>query len=1236
MSIQSIMRKFLLFICFFLVQGYLWAQFTESFTDGDFTSNPTWTGDAGLFKVNSLFQLQLNGTTDATAALAVPITIVPEMEWSCWVKLSFAPSDNNLARIYLFSDQQDLKGSLNGYYIKLGETGSNDAIELVRQTGTASVVVCRGTNAFVAASFAIKVKVVRTSGGNWSVYADQAGGINYTLQATGTDNTFASGSYSGVSCKYTSSNSTKFYFDDFYAGPIIVDNTPPEIVSVSLQTPNKIAVAFSEPVGITSATNINNYIANPGSVIPESVTSEPSDASIVYLSFVQAFQPDILNTLNIGNVKDPAGNTMVPAQFPFSWHKAKTYDVLINEIMADPTPPVNLPEAEYVELYNRSAYPLDLKDWVLMLGSSRKIFPQATIPAFGYAILSTTASKVLFTPFGQVIDFSSFAVTNLNGTITLKDNYGNVIHTVTYTESWFQGSSKKDGGWSLEQVDPLNPCGEAANWKVSTDENGGTPGKMNSVNASDPDLIPPTISHVDVIDKTHISVRFSESCDSTNLYKTANYTIDNGFGHPVAVSALGPDFKVANLVLSSELAVNFTYTLTCTSSIIDCAGNPLLTSSSAQFVLYVDVTPPNVVSASVEAVTQVTVIFNEAVDPVSAIIINNYVVSPGSLSPVSATKDQSNPAIVHLVFSQAFASDQIYSLNVSNVADIAGNAMISSETSFSWHLAKSFDILINEIMADPTPPVNLPEAEYVELYNRSTFAIDLKNWSITLGTTKKVIPQFVLAAGGYVILTNTGSKLLLASYGPLIDFSSFAITNGSGSITLKDNNGRIIHEVSYDESWFQGSYKKDGGWSLEMVDPMNPCGEASNWKACSNETGGTPGTINSVNASNPDHIPPAISRVGVDDPTHITVWFTETVDSTNIQNPANYTIDNGIGNPSAVFTHSPDFKYSKLALSSPLITGVVYTLTSTNSIMDCAGNPLLTGTSARFAIPLTVAANDLVINELLYDPPTGCVDFVEVFNRSTKVLDMKDLVLSNYDTISHVITDYNEISKEPFLILPGEYFVLSTDSTSIKKHYKTTNPKAFINMPGFPSMNNDEGVVAISTKSGQVIDVAAYNTSMQYPLLTSLDGVSLERINPERPSKDITNWHSASEAVGYATPGYQNSQFGSTLTDENEITLSPDIFSPDNDGYNDNLTIAYSFGTPGNNATVTIYDTKGRLIRSLVNHELCGTSGVFSWDGITNDRTKALIGRYIVFIEIFDLDGRVKHFKKSTVLGGKL
>ena len=155
---------------------------------------------------------------------------------------------------------------------------------------------------------------------------------------------------------------------------------------------------------------------------------------------------------------------MFVAQLPFAWHQVKSYDVLINEIMADPSPPVNLPDAEYVELFNRSTYPVELKNWVLKLGSSDKILPQFTLPPDGYVILCDDGLKPQLDPYGQVLAFSSFAVTNAGGTITLLNAAGNIIHTVSYTDNWYQSSYKMNGGWSLELIDPLNPCGDASNW----------------------------------------------------------------------------------------------------------------------------------------------------------------------------------------------------------------------------------------------------------------------------------------------------------------------------------------------------------------------------------------------------------------------------------------------------------------------------------------------------------------------------------------------------------------------------------------------------------------------------------------------------------------------------------------------------------------------------------------------------------------------------------------------------
>ncbi|MBA3705980.1 MAG: hypothetical protein H0W84_08810, partial [Bacteroidetes bacterium] len=90
------------------------------------------------------------------------------------------------------------------------------------------------------------------------------------------------------------------------------------------------------------------------------------------------------------------------------------------------------------------------------------------------------------------------------------------------------------------------------------------------------------------------------------------------------------------------------------------------------------------------------------------------------------------------------------------------------------------------------------------------------------------------------------------------------------------------------------------------------------------------------------------------------------------------------------------------------------------------------------------------------------------------------------------------------------------------------------------------------------------------------------------------------------------------------------------DGMNDIVNIHYQLDTPGSLANVNIYDSKGRLARTLVQNQLLGINGTFSWDGINDDREKSRIGIYIIYVEVFDLSGQIKHYKKTCVLATKL
>ena len=219
------MKKLLLLLL--LLPLALRAQVTEDFADGDFSQNPEWSGTTERFVVNDKHQLQLNGEGEGSAWLSLPIIEYETMEWHFWIKEGFAPSGNNYSNVWLCADNADLTQVTQGYFLRFGEAGSNDAITLLRKDAEGEQEVCRGREGAIAASFAVSVKVVCDPEGYWTIQTCYDGSGVYDTEAEGSDDSYARNGYFGIFSKYTSSNAKKVYLDDIYIGP---DNVIPEIV----------------------------------------------------------------------------------------------------------------------------------------------------------------------------------------------------------------------------------------------------------------------------------------------------------------------------------------------------------------------------------------------------------------------------------------------------------------------------------------------------------------------------------------------------------------------------------------------------------------------------------------------------------------------------------------------------------------------------------------------------------------------------------------------------------------------------------------------------------------------------------------------------------------------------------------------------------------------------------------------------------------------------------------------
>jgi hypothetical protein len=307
------------------------------------------------------------------------------------------------------------------------------------------------------------------------------------------------------------------------------------------------------------------------------------------------------------------------------------------------------------------------------------------------------------------------------------------------------------------------------------------------------------------------------------------------------------------------------------------------------------------------------------------------------------------------------------------------------------------------------------------------------------------------------------------------------------------------------------------------------------------------------------------------------------------------------------------------------------------NLRDFSGN-LLKDTSVFFCyyIPGFCIEGDLVINELLFNPDAGGARFIELFNRSIKVIDLKSLGIATRVPGKGLGQSESISDKERFLF-PYDFFVITADSVKLCSRYFVPYPEKVFEMKKFPSMDTDSGEVFLFRVSdSSQIDKISYNKSMHFPFLVKTEGVSLERLSPDIPSGYYSNWQSASETAGYATPTYENSHHCLNSENNLDVTLDNLIISPDNDGKNDLLSIRVNTTKAGVMLSIRIYDTRGRLIRIITDRAFIADQSLFIWDGTNDTRQIVSTGYYLILVDGTDADGTRLKVKKTIVVAHEL
>ena len=342
------------------------------------------------------------------------------------------------------------------------------------------------------------------------------------------------------------------------------------------------------------------------------------------------------------------------------------------------------------------------------------------------------------------------------------------------------------------------------------------------------------------------------------------------------------------------------------------------------------------------------------------------------------------------------------------------------------------------------------------------------------------------------------------------------------------------------------------------------------------------------------------------------------MDETTLADMSNFRFDLSID---TIFIEQPHARTIRLHLTEPMAETDTYNLQCEN--LFCVDDLPLDAVETAVALPVEPEQGDVVLNEILFNPKDGGVDFVELLNLSDRTLDLSQLFVTR--RIDGELEARTTICTEPRLFAPHSYLTLTSDPDIVCQQYDCPADAMFTTVK-LPSLPDAEGNIAIVLTDGTLLDELTYSAKMHHPFVSNPDGVAIERVNPHAPTQEPDNWQSAAFDAGYGTPCRQNSQYAVPDLDnpnDKPFWLEHESFTPDNDGYRDLLQLNYRLPQDGFTATITIYTATGTRIRRLLDGELLATEGTIVWNGRSDNDALCNAGVYVLFVEAVRPDGIV-------------
>jgi hypothetical protein len=278
---------------------------------------------------------------------------------------------------------------------------------------------------------------------------------------------------------------------------------------------------------------------------------------------------------------------------------------------------------------------------------------------------------------------------------------------------------------------------------------------------------------------------------------------------------------------------------------------------------------------------------------------------------------------------------------------------------------------------------------------------------------------------------------------------------------------------------------------------------------------------------------------------------------------------------------------------------------------------------------LRYSFKNLVINEIMYEPNTFNSEYIEIINTTADSIQLGGMNIQ-IGTNTKV-----KLSNSYLKLAPNEYFVLAADSSIFNNYYWLKN-ESKIRIGGALNILNSGTTIILKDFWGLTIDSVSYSPFWQNKNIISTKNLSLERLNPNLESNDKANWSTSVSSYG-GTPGRQNSVFAQIPVHQSKVSITPNPFSPDNDGCQDFTVINFDLSKSLSQVRIKVFDSQGRLVRTLVNYKPSASHNSIIFDGLDNNGRPLRIGIYILLIEsVEENSGNVEVIKAPVVIARKL